>query len=143
MVFAEAAPANSKTDINRHRIREVKVGGGAWVIQGNRRVPKVVITEVTDDELAFLLKNDSFRRMHARGFMSIHTVGVMEADSRDLPADHEKKDNTSQILDSDHAHGLDPRCDHASTRAAYGEGNQFGGEQPDSVKETQYGEIRG
>lgn len=144
MVFTVTTDTKDiKTPAAARIVKEIRIGGGAWVISSRGdKIPKVVITEVTDEELELLERSPAFQNMKRRGFMTIHDVGFMEADSRDLPMDHEKKDGTSQILDEDHAKGTDERIGHNATRATFGDGNQFGGKQPASVEESDYGPIR-
>lgn len=143
MVFKITKPVKRDSpDVNVEEVGRISIAGGAWVINKDSRIPRVCITKVTDEELEILKKHPAFIRMMNRGFMSIHTVDHMEADSRGLPMDHQKKDNTSQIEDEDHAKGTDERCDHSSTRATFGEGNQFGGKQPAVVDFDDYGPIR-
>lgn len=138
--FVQTRPV-SNNDVTSTVIRSIRVAGGAWVLNNMGRVPRVCITPVTDDELDFLVHNETFLAMKKRGFFSIHTVDRIEADSRDLPADHEKKDNCSQILDEDHANGTDPRCDHAATRAGTGENNEYHGKSPVGAESSNYGTI--
>lgn len=143
MVFNITEPKNNgDQEQNTTVIGKIAIGGGAWVINKNSRIPKVVITEVTDDELAALKNIKMFNDMCKNGYLSIHTVDHMEADSRGLPADHQKKDMCSQIEDADHADGTDERINHGETRASYGEDNQFGGKQPIATKDSSFGEIR-
>lgn len=143
MVFNITEPRMlGDSEQNTNVIGKISIGGGAWVINKNSRIPKVVITEVTDEELIALQGLRMFQDMCKKGYLSVHTVDHMEADSRDLPADHQKKDNCSQIEDADHADGTDERISHGETRASYGEDNQFGGKQPIATKDSSFGEIR-
>lgn len=121
---------------------EVVIEGGAYVLNRELgRTKRVCITKVTDEQLAYLHSNDGYLRMKARGFFTEHAVGQIEADSKGDPLDMQKKDNTSQISDADHAKGTDPRLDHAATRATAGIANQEGGMQPLSAQDDGYGPI--
>lgn len=142
MVFTINNPVDSKSaQQNVTVVKQITIGGGAYVITNMNRIPKVVITPVTDEELEMLMKNGAFVNMKARGFFTIQEDSSMTPDSQGNPMDHEIKDNCSQISDEDHAKGADPRCDHGGTRATYGEGNEFGGQQPIATAETSYGPI--
>lgn len=136
------SPKRDSPDVNVKEKGRISIAGGAWVINKDSRIPRVAITKVTDDELKILEDDPAFQRMKDRGFFTVHTVDHMEADSRDLPKDHAKKDNTAQIEDEDHANGTDERCDHSSTRATFGDGNQYGGKQPVVTENDDYGPIR-
>lgn len=121
---------------------EITIGGGAYVlIKETGRTKKCFQTEVTDEWLEILHSNDAYMRMKARGFFTERQENHTVLDSQGNPDDMEKKDNTSQISDYDHAHGLDPRLDHAGTRATTGLNNQIGGEQPNAANEGNYGQI--
>ena len=122
---------------------EITIGGGAYVLmKTGGQTRKVVITEVSDEELALLHTSDAYMRMKERGFFTERSANHIEKDSKGNPSDMEIKDNTSQISDYDHAHGRDPRGEHASTRATAGIGNQEGGAQPDGSLNSDYGPIR-
>ena len=122
---------------------EIVIGGGAYVLSRQGGVTrKVTITEVTDEQLGLLHKCDSYLRMKERGFFTERAANHIEKDSKGNPSDMQIKDNTSQISDYDHAHGLDPRVEHAGTRATAGINNQEGGLQPDGSLNSDYGPIR-
>ena len=121
----------------------IAIGGGAYVLNREAgRTRKVVITPVTDEELALLHTSTAYMNMKKRGFFTEHAVNHIEADASGNPMDMEIKDNTSQISDHDHAHGKDERLSHASTRATAGINNTLGGEQPDSADWDSYGQIK-
>lgn len=121
---------------------EIRIEGGAYVLNREMgRTKRISITEVTDEQLALLHSNEGYMRMKARGFFTEHNVGHIEADSKGNPLDMEKRDNTAQISDEDHAKGTDPRLEHASTRATTGINNQEGGLQPLSTQDGNYGDI--
>lgn len=132
---------NSKVPQPVKILKSIRIAGGAYVITKDSTVPKIAITEVDDEELELLEKNPAFQNMKRKGFITIHDVGYMEADSKGNPLDHEKKDNTSQILDEDHANGTDQRLEHDGTFASWGEGNQFRGQQPIASQTSDYGPI--
>lgn len=122
---------------------EIALGGGAYVLDVNgNAVRKVVITEVTDEELELLHKCDTYIRMKERGFFTEHQTGHIVPDSKGNPDNMEIKDGTSQISDHDHAQGTDERCNHGETRATGGPANQMGGEQPIGATTNDYGPIR-
>ena len=122
---------------------EIVIGGGAYVLaKVGGQTRKVVITEVSDDELALLHTSDAYMRMKSRGFFTERTANHIEKDEHGNPSDMQIKDNTSQISDVDHANGTDPRVDHAGTRATAGINNQEGGKQPIGSLESDYGPIR-
>ena len=110
----------------------IRLGGGAYVLNREMgRTKKVCITQVTDEELELLHTHPAYLRMKDRGFF------VERGEDRPVidqisgnPQDMEKKDNTSQISDEDHAKGTDPRLDHAGTKAFAGMRNQEKGAEP-------------
>lgn len=121
---------------------EIKIEGGAYVLMKHEgRTRKVAITEVTDEELVLLNSHPAYCRMKQRGFLTEHTVGHIEKDSKGNPMDMEIKDGTSQISDEDHATGKDERLNHAATRATAGINNQEAGMQPVGSQEGSYGPI--
>lgn len=122
---------------------EISIGGGAYVLSREAgKTRRVVITEVTEEELELLHSCDTYMRMKARGFFTERTVNHIEADTKGNPSDMQIKDNTSQISDHDHANGTDERLDHAGTRATAGEQNREGGEQPIGSLNSDFGPIR-
>lgn len=121
---------------------EIQIGGGAYVLnRESGKMRKVVITEVTEEELALLESHPAFKEMKARGFFTVRTVSHMEADAHGNPTDMEKRDNTSQILDEDHAKGTDHRLESNETRAFTGEANQVKGLEPEG-DQLSYGQIQ-
>lgn len=122
---------------------EIAIGGGAYVLNreaGTTR--KVVITEVTEEELELLHTSDAYMRMKDRGFFTERVVNHIEKDSKGNPSNMKIKDNTSQIDDYEHAKGTDERVNHAGTRATAGLNNQEGGTQPEASLNSDYGPIR-
>ena len=57
-------------DINRP-VRDVTIAGGSNVIGKNLVTPLGVATQVSEDDLEFLLANPNFRRHLDKGFMKI------------------------------------------------------------------------
>ena len=122
---------------------EIRVGGGAYVLtREGGRIRKVVITEFSDEEIALLNTHPAYLAMKKRGFITERKADHPELDAASgNPTDMEKKDNTSQILDKDHAMGLDERVSHGGTRATGGIHNDVGGDQPLAANEGSYGHI--
>ena len=121
---------------------KIRLNGGAYVL-GKRdgKVFKVLVTELTDEEMELLRQNDAYCRMRDRGFFTEHKARDMRADAHGNPQDMEKRDDTAQISDADHAAGTDPRVDHASSRATAGLNNQDGGDQPVGSLNGEYGPV--
>lgn len=121
---------------------EIKIGGGAYVLDRSMgRTRRVYSTEVSDEELELLHKNKAYMRMLSRGFMVESKSPQVVYDKDGTPSDMQKHDNTAQLSDDEHASGVDPRCDHAATRATAGINNQNGGAQPASIASDNYGPI--
>lgn len=137
-----AQPETWKAGPNKDKPIEIKIGGGAYVLDRSMgRTRKVTVTEITDDEYEMLKSNSSYQFMKSRGFFTEYDVPQVSYDTKGNPADMEKHDNTSQLSDAEHADGSDDRCNHASTRATAGINNQNGGNQPASVSVDNYGPI--
>lgn len=121
---------------------QIKIEGGAYVLLPNAgKARKGAVTKVTDEELELLHANEGYMRMKARGFFTEHSVDHLELDASGNPMDMEKRDNTAQISDKDHANGTDDRISHAGTRAFTGENNQIAGQQPLAAQDGNYGLI--
>lgn len=140
-VFVINDAVDPKSDQAQVTVRqEIVIKGGIGVINKDSMVPKVMRTPVTDEELEALMKLQPFLNMKKRGFFQIITENETVYDAHGKVSGQQERDNTSQIKDTDHAAGTDPRCDHAGTRASFGERNENGGDQPVN-REANYGEI--
>lgn len=126
-------------------IKEIRIGGGAWVITADgQRIPRCVDTEVTDEDLELLEANPAFQNIKKRGFFVVNRDEHQVRNTDGTPNDMERKDyGCSQISDNEHAEGSDPRTqENVGLRATYGEKNVYGGKQPITVEESDYGPIR-
>lgn len=87
-------------------IKSVTIHGGANVINKTTlETPKGAITEVTDEELEFLMNSSAFKRHLERGWMHIENskgaaekkVSIVEKDDDGF----DRKDGSSQLTDDD------------------------------------------
>ena len=111
----------------------VNIAGGAYVISySGGKASRVAVTEVTDEELTLLESHPSFQNMKKRGFFTVHDESRPVYDSKGIPLDMVKHDDTAQIGDGDHSKGpsADHRLAHVGTRAATGQSDMFKGEKP-------------
>lgn len=77
----DTAYVDHKPDPDKNRgyseiIRQVIIKGGHGRATKHLVTPKGVVTKVTEDELEFLLKNDSFQRHMKNGFISYENKKV-------------------------------------------------------------------
>lgn len=78
--------------------KQVKIKGGANRADKHIITPQGVMTEVTDEELEFLLKNDGFQRHVERGFI---THKAYKADADKVAKDMAERDNSSPLTPQD------------------------------------------
>lgn len=82
--------------------RRVLINGGHGVMNKNFLTPLGVATEVSDEEMAFLLQNDAFKLHVANGFIRMDKKKV---DTEKVAADMKLRDNSAPIVPSDYAPG--------------------------------------
>ena len=96
---------------NKHQataraFKSVVIKGGAGVKDKfSLATPKGMVTEVTDEELAFLQKDPHFQRHVRKGFMR-----VMNQEKLNV-SDMQPKDHGAQLTDSEHAAMSDTKAD--------------------------------
>lgn len=82
--------------------RRVLIQGGHGVMNKNFLTPLGVATEVSDDELEFLLKNDHFKFHMENGFIKVEKKKV---DTEKVAADMKLRDESSPATPADYAPG--------------------------------------
>lgn len=92
-----------KPDLNKNQgfseaIRKVTIKGGHGVATRHLVTPKGVVTEVTQDDLDFLLKNASFQKHMEAGFISYDNSRV-EPEKR--AADMAQADGSAPLTPAD------------------------------------------
>lgn len=80
------------------RVRSVLVNGGANVADKHLITPQGVVTEVSDEDLAFLKQNKMFNRMVERGFVKIE---AKEAKVEKVVADMTSRDESAPLVPDD------------------------------------------
>lgn len=83
-------------------VREVLIKGGHGLMNKNFITPLGVATEVTEDELSFLLTVNAFNEHKANGFIS-HEEKKVEPEK--AVANMKRRDKSSQIVPSDYEKG--------------------------------------
>lgn len=100
--YIEYAPDTNKNAGYAKEIRRVTIQGGHGVATKNLITPKGVMTKVTEEELDFLLKNESFLRHMKAGFMSYDKNKV---DPEKKAASMAKGDNSAPLTPTDFKQG--------------------------------------
>lgn len=80
------------------RTRTVTIAGGANVATKNLITPQGVVTEVSDEDLAFLKQNKMFNRMVDRGFIKVESKKV---DVEKVVADMTGRDESAPLVPED------------------------------------------
>ncbi len=86
-------------------LRKVTINGGHGVATKHLFTPKGVVTQVSDDDLEFLLKNSSFQRHVAAGFLTydkkkvepekkVQNMALKDGSAPLTPEDFEKGENS-------------------------------------------------
>lgn len=100
--FVEYAPAQ-KHDPHSKVIRRVVIAGGHGVASKNLITPQGVVTKVSEDELDFLLRNESFNQMVSAGFITYEKSKKVEPEKK--VESMEKSDNSAPLKPSDFTKG--------------------------------------
>lgn len=82
--------------------RQVLINGGHGLMTKHMITPLGIVTEVTDDELAFLLTVDAFKEHEKNGFISYDKKKV---EPEKAAANMKTRDKSSQIVPSDYEKG--------------------------------------
>lgn len=83
-----------------------------------------LVTEVSDEELARLMKNSLFQKKIAEGFYTVKTYHTLDT------SDMEKRDRSVQVVDEEFADGTDPRIpDSGQSFAEAGRNNRWRGKK--------------
>lgn len=82
--------------------RSVLIKGGHGVMNKNFITPLGVVTEVTDEELEFLLTCDAFKLHMKNDFIK---VDKKKQETEKVAADMKRRDQSSPIVPSDYAPG--------------------------------------
>lgn len=87
----------------KHRVKHsVKIAGGHGLMNKNFITPLGVVTEVSDSDMEFLLKNDHFKLHKDNGYI---TVEKKKAETEKVAADLKLRDESAPITPSDYAPG--------------------------------------
>ena len=78
--YVEYKPDVDKTKGVHEVVRKVTIKGGHGVATRHLTTPKGVVTQVSEDELEFLLKNQSFQKHLKDGFVSYDNTKVDPAE---------------------------------------------------------------
>lgn len=116
------------------KIKEIRIEGNANVVNPmTLKTPTGTVTEISDEDLELLKKNEAFQRHVARGFMR-----VMTDEPNINTNDMQKRDNCAQLNDYEYSQGLDPRVpDSGKCQATCGENNRIRGQKGiDFVSDT-------
>jgi len=74
--YVKYAPDNGGNSGHAKVIKSVTINGGHGVANKALITPKGVVTEVTDEELEFLLADSAFQRHMKAGFMSVDNARI-------------------------------------------------------------------
>lgn len=107
------------------KVKDILIKGTANVTDPlTLRTPTGAVTEVSDEDLELLKKNDAFQRHVAKGFMRVMNESELNT------SDMQKKDGSAQLLDSEYAMGTDPRAPASGKcQATCGEGDRIRGQK--------------
>jgi hypothetical protein len=83
-------------------VRKVTINGGHGVATKHLFTPKGVVTQVSDDDLEFLLKNSSFQRHVAAGFL---TYDKKKVEPEKKSASMAEKDGSAPLTPKDFEKG--------------------------------------
>ena len=93
-VYAETGPMSMNAVVRKI----ISIKGGANVRNRySMATPTGMVTEVSDEDLAFLQKDAAFQRHVAKGFMKVMSTEKLNV------GDMSPKDGCAQITDEDHA----------------------------------------
>lgn len=81
-------------------IRSIRIEGGHGVINKHFITPQGVATQVTEEELAFLQNNYSFKEHMKNGFI---VVDKKKSDTERVVRDMKARDGSSQIVPDDYS----------------------------------------
>lgn len=97
-VYADYVKAGDQLNIHR----QVLIKGGHGVMNKNFMTPLGVVTEVSDDDLRFLMNNSAFK-FHLEGnFLKVEEKAY---EPEKVAADMERADNSAQITPADYEPG--------------------------------------
>lgn len=82
--------------------RVVRINGGHGLMTKHMLTPLGIVTEVSDEDLEFLERNDAFKLHVANGFI---TVDKKKVDPEKAAANMKRRDKSSQIVPSDYEKG--------------------------------------
>lgn len=88
------------------RTRAIVIKGGAGVASKNLITPRGVVTEVSDEDLAQLEKDEAFQRHVERGFIRIERA---KSDPEKVAADMTGRDDASPLVPQDFAEKKRPK----------------------------------
>lgn len=83
-------------------LRTVKVNGGHGVMNKNFMTPLGVVTEVSDEDMDFLMKNTHFQLHMENGFIK---VDKKKQEPEKIAADMKRRDKSAPIVPSDYSAG--------------------------------------
>lgn len=83
-------------------LHTVRINGGHGLMNKHMITPLGVVTEVSDEDLAFLERNSAFQQHVANGFI---TVEKKKAETEKVAASMKRRDKSSQIVPSDYEKG--------------------------------------
>ncbi len=81
---------------------KVLIKGGHGVMNKNFMTPLGVVTEVSDEDMAFLMRNDHFKFHMDGGFIKVEKKKM---ETEKVAADMKRRDKSSPIVPSDYAPG--------------------------------------
>lgn len=96
--YVEYEPDPEKNKGFSKAIRQVTIKGGHGVNTRHLHTPKGIVTQVTDDELEFLLRNASFQRHMAAGHITVDKDAV---DPAKKAAEMAEGDNSAPLTPKD------------------------------------------
>ncbi|MCG1038789.1 hypothetical protein KQH49_06780 [Mycetohabitans sp. B5] len=88
------------------RTRAIVIKGGAGVANKNLITPRGVVTQVTDEDLALLEKDEAFQRHVKRGFIHVERS---KTDPEKVAADMTGRDQASPLVPQDFAEKKRPK----------------------------------
>lgn len=100
--YVQYAPDTDNSKGHSVPLRKVTIQGGHGVATKNLITPKGVATQVTDDELEFLLNDANFQRHVKAGFM---TYDKKKVDPEKRAANMAKGDNSAPLTPADFKEG--------------------------------------
>lgn len=100
--YVKYAPDNAKTQGHAKIIKSVTINGGHGVATKALVTPRGVVTEVTEEELEFLLADPAFQRHMKAGFMTYDRTKV---DPEKRAAEMAKGDNAAPLTPEDFKEG--------------------------------------